>query len=188
MLGVSKNEHPSTAFDPTFFFIVESFSTLKVGIFRGGGNAAQYIKIWHKYEIFSCNRSSRSPPVRPSVRTFVSNTFQSFKTSLFLAVNFAPLHLCTLQCCNNATLQLFNIHYNIAALQLFNIANLQLCNIATFQHSNITTIATLQLCNIATLQPCNIATLRLCNSATLWLSVKMWCTGLKIAKYQTVMF
>ena len=50
--------------------------------------------------IFSCDSSSRNPPVRPSVR----NTFQSFKTSLFLAVNFAPFHLCTLQLCNFATL------------------------------------------------------------------------------------
>merc|ERR1712208_229047 len=87
------------------------------------------------FDFLAATSSSRSDDVTPLVCLSVCHL-------IFLAVNFAPLHPCTLHLCT------------FAHLQLCNFATLQLCNFATLQHCNI---ATLQLCNFATLQLCNFA-------------------------------
>ena len=100
--------------------------------------------VWSGIYLFSCDSSSRSPPVPSCVRLCIVCTQLVFLSP-------APCCRPKVVTCNIATLQ----HYNIATLQLCDFATLQLCDIAT-----------LQLCNVATLQHCNIATLQHCNIAT----------------------
>ena len=127
--------------------------------------------------LFSCDSSSRSPPVCPSVCMSVRNAFLNFKT--LQHCNFVTLQLCniaTLQLCNIAILQLYNVetlqHYNIATLQHFNIATFQLCNFKSLHYCNFKTlqhydIATLQHYKFATFQLVNITNLQLCHIAGL---------------------
>ena len=103
-------------------------------------HAHTWVWLWYNHEfaekisflLFSCDSSSRSPPVHLSVRPYPTCVFRYI------------LMFATLQ------------HGNVVMLQPCNIATLHHCTIATLQLSYI---ATLQLCNFSTLQFCNIATL-----------------------------
>ena len=145
---------PSGGLFPLFVTFFDSEASLSgwwwpfLGDGRKGPNLTGQIKGTY---LFSCDSSSRSPPVLmnvgPHVCPSVCNTF-------------ATLQHCTIKTSNITTLQ----YYNIVTLQQCNISTWQHCNIATMQHFNF---ETLRLCNFTSLQVYNTATLKYCNIATL---------------------